>query len=127
MKKGLIFAALALVVVMFGSCTRFKSANVSVSVKDAAGNPVEGIRVGMFGADEKPADAKFESAILKDVTGVTGIAEFEITTLEFQLEKKSAFQFVVFNTELKAIAWSPLKSIKTGANEVVEIKLPAEE
>jgi len=124
MKKSLIFAAFALVVLMFGSCTRFKSANVSVLVKDAGGNPIEGIRVGMFDSDTKLATAQYEKAILKEITDVTGRAQFEITTYEFKLDKKGIFQFIVFNEELEPIVGSPLKSIKTGSSDLVELNLP---
>ena len=124
MKKGLLFAVLALVVVMFGSCTRFKSATVSVLVKNAQGAAVESIRVGMFNGDVSINSAEFEKAILKDVTDVTGKAEFEITTVEFALEKKGIFNFIVFDSNLKPLVESGVKSIKTGSSTVVEIALP---
>jgi hypothetical protein len=124
MKKGLFFAALALVVVMLGSCTRFKPAHVSVLVKDAGGNAIESIRVGMFNGDVTINSAEFEKAILKDVTDVTGKAEFEVTTVEFALEKKGIFNFIVFDSDLKPLAESGVKSIKTGSSTVVEIAIP---
>ena len=122
MKKGLLFAALALVVVMFGSCNRFKSATVSVLVKDANG-PKVGIRVGMFDSDTKIATAEYKEAIIKNVTDATGTAEFEVTTVEFKFDKQGAFQFIVFDDELAPLKGSPLIPIKTGAHEVVEINL----
>lgn len=126
MKKGLIFAALALVVVLFGSCTRFKNASVDVLVRNAAGDAVKGQAVGMFDAQTKIADAKYGDAILTGATGLDGIAEFEITTVQFKLEKSATFYFVVFdNADFETqLGKSDLVSVKAGGNHNVEIRIP---
>lgn len=125
MKKGLIFATLALVVAMFCSCgLTATKATVSVTVTKL-GIPQSGVIVYMYDADEWVAlDLLLPSAASKEVvTDKDGIADFNLSTLDLDvIDSQTTVYFAVFD-DLGDVRGYTAATVKKGGNERAEIKL----
>ena len=128
MKKGLLFAALALVALLFTGCLKSTKATVTVTVEDVNEKVVgSDVMVYMFkksawnGGDCKPSDASKEIPTEDD-----GVAIFELSlaNLEF-IDNQTTLYFAVFNKKDNVIG-SKSKVIKSGDNVRITIKLNEE-
>ena len=101
MKKGLIFAALALVMTMFCSCgLTATKATVSITVKNQLGIKQPGVVVYMYDADEWTAlDLLLPSVASKRVvTNDEGIADFNLSTMDLDvIDSQTTVYFAVFD------------------------------
>lgn len=126
MKKGLIFAALALVMTMFCSCgLTATKATVSVTVKNQLNIPQPGVIVYMYDADEWVAlDLLLPSAASKEVvTDKDGIADFNLSTLDLDvIDSQTTVYFAVFD-DLGDVRGYTAVTVKKGDNARAEIKL----
>ena len=129
MKKGLIFAALALVVVTFRSCIKSTRSTVSVTVEDVLGVKQTEKVVYMFTLkvwDEKasnplPADAK-----KKVVTDRDGVAVFELSSLDLEfVDSQTTVYFAVFADDAKTILGAKPITIKSGDHRTLTITMLA--
>ena len=123
MKKGLIFAALALVIMMFSSCQPATKATVNVTVTKA-GEPQAGVVVYMFNEDywEEALTDPFD-ATKKVVTEEDGVAVFNLNVLELEIiDSQTTLYFAVFD-EYEEIRGYTAVTVKKGDNKRIELKL----
>lgn len=101
MKKGLIFAALALVVVMLTGCFSATRATVDVTVKNKLGLTQADVEVCMFKADTWKDESHVSlNADKTALTDAEGVASFELTTIdmvESMFDSNNTVYFVVFD------------------------------
>ena len=126
MKKGLIFAALALVMAMFCSCgLTATKATVNVTVKNQLGIPQSGVIVYMYDADEWVAEGLLlpASASKYVVTEDDGVAVFNLNTMDLDIiDNQATVYFVVFDAagdERGSVA----VTVKKGDNKRVDLIL----
>ena len=126
MKKGLIFAALALVMTMFCSCgLTATKATVNVTVKNQLGIKQPNVAVYMYDADEWTAlDLLLPSSASKMVvTNEVGIAHFNLSTLDLDvIDTQTTVHFAVFD-DLGNVRGHVPVTVKKGDNKRVELKL----
>lgn len=125
MKKGLIFAALALVVFMFSSCALTATkATVSVKVtKQDVAQP--NVVVYMYDSDAWTAlDLLLPSSASKEVvTDGEGIADFNLSTLDLDvIDSQTTLYFAVFDDLGNVRGYIPV-TVRKGDNKRVELKL----
>lgn len=126
MKKGFIFAALTLVVMLFASCNFAlpTKATVNVTVKSKLGIPQSGIVVYMFSADNwegSYSDVDFASA--RVVTEDDGVAVFNLSVVDLELlDDQTTLYFAVFDNE-GDIRGSTAVTVKKGDNKRVDLTL----
>ena len=125
MKKGLIFAALALVVFMFSSCALTATkATVSVKVtKQDVAQP--NVVVYMYDADAWTAlDLLLPSSASKEVvTNEVGIAHFNLSALDLDvIDSQTTVYFAVFDDLGNVRGYLPV-TVKKGDNLDRELKL----
>lgn len=125
MKKGLIFAALALVVFMFSSCA-LTATKATVSVKVTKQNVAQpNVVVYMYDADEWAAlDLLLPSAASKQVvTDEEGIADFNLNAMDLEIiDSQTTVYFAVFDDLGNVRGYVPV-TVKKGDNKRVELKL----
>ena len=126
MKKGLIFAALALVVAMFCSCgLTATKATVSVTVKNQLGIKQPGVVVCMYDEDEVEAISMLLPGVAsqKVVTEDDGVAVFNLTALDLDvIDNQATVYFVVFDASDNVRGYT-VTTVKKGDNKRVELKL----
>jgi hypothetical protein len=117
MKKGLIFAMLALSVILMTSCFRGTRASVDVTVKNKLGLTQSNVEVCMFKADTwSDFSHTPQNADKTSVTDLEGVATFELTTLDIMetvFDGKNTVYFVVFDREDNILGQVP-QSVKMG-------------
>lgn len=125
MKKGLIFAALALVVFMFSSCA-LTATKATVSVKVTKQNvPQPNVVVYMYDADEWAAlDLILPSSASKEVvTDEEGIADFNLNAMDLEIiDSQTTVYFAVFDDLGNVRGYVPV-TVRKGDNKRVELKL----
>ncbi|MBQ1858858.1 MAG: hypothetical protein II605_03650 [Paludibacteraceae bacterium] len=123
MKKGLIFAALVLVVAMFCGCgLTATKATVSVTVKNQLGITQANVPVYMYAEEE--VEGIFPAEYSKKLTTEEdGVAVFELNLMDFPeslIGGEATFYFVVYNGNGDVDDYRAV-TVKKGANKRIEL------
>jgi len=126
MKKGLIFAALALVVAMFCSCgLTATKATVSVTVENLLGVKQANVPVYMY--EEEEVEGIFPAEYTKKViTEDDGVAVFNLNMMDFPesiIDGEATFYFVVLKGNGEVADYKAV-TVKKGAEKRIKLVMP---